>query len=163
LNITCICRPLAAAAILCAALAAPALADDGITHAQPMLPTQPLEIDTHRGAFHFRVEIAITDATQEVGLMFRPTLAPDAGMLFEFSTPQEAHFWMEHCAHPLDMLFIDANGHIHTIARKTAAFSLDSIDSRGEVTSVLEIRGGRAAEIGANPGDVVKTPFYHNG
>ncbi|HEY3797089.1 MAG TPA: DUF192 domain-containing protein [Caulobacteraceae bacterium] len=164
MKLTVLSRPLLAAVLSCAALAAaPSHADDGISHAQPMLPTQPLEIDTHKGAFKFRVEIADTDATQQVGLMYRPTLANDAGMLFEFSTPQEAHFWMEHCAHPLDMVFIDQAGHIHSIARNTKPFSLDPVDSNGDITSVLELRGGRAAEIGAGPGDVVKTAFYRNG
>jgi uncharacterized membrane protein (UPF0127 family) len=81
-------------------------------------------------------------------------------MLFELGGPQETTFWMEHCAHPLDMLFIAADGHIVSIARNTKPFSRAPIASGGPVTGVLEIRGGRAAEIGARPGDVVRHPYF---
>ena len=95
--------------------------------------------------------------------MFRTSVPNNGGMLFVWEVPQESQMWMKNTLVPLDMVFIDGSGHIHSIARKTTPFSLESVDSHGEITAVLEIRGGRAAEIGAGPGDVVKTPFYHNG
>src|SRR6202030_3009175 len=58
-----------------------------ITRAQPMLHAERLEVVTHRGSFPFKAEIARTPREQDVGLMFRPVLAPDRGMLFEFKTP----------------------------------------------------------------------------
>ena len=153
-----------AAFIACAMLtAAPAVADDDITQAQPQLRTEPLQIVTKRGVFHFQVEIADTPASQEVGLMYRPTLARDRGMLFEMDRLAVQAFWMEHCAHPLDMLFILPDGRILSIARMTKPFSLDPISSGGPVSAVLEIRGGRAAEMGAEPGDRVVSGYFHNG
>jgi hypothetical protein len=156
-------RRLLAAACACVVVAiAPAHADDGITHAQAILRMEPLEIVTKSGVHHFNAEIADTPRSQEVGLMYRPVLARDHGMLFEMGVPQETSFWMEHCPHPLDMLFIQANGRIRSIARNTAPYSLKPIDSGGPITGVLELRGGRAAEIGAEPGDIVRHSFFGN-
>jgi uncharacterized membrane protein (UPF0127 family) len=156
-------RFLAALAACLGLLAAPALADDPITHAQPQLRLEPLTIVTKRGAYRFQAEIADTPRSQEVGLMYRPVLAPDRAMLFEMGEPNVLAFWMEHCAHPLDMLFILPDGRILTIARMTKPFSRDPISSGGPVSAVLEIRGGRAAEIGAEPGDEVRHDYFRNG
>lgn len=150
-----------AAVISCAALTtAPARAEDPITHAQPLLHMETVVVVTRSGPHRFRAEIADTPQRQEIGLMYRPPLRADRGMLFELGAPQEADFWMEHCAHPLDMLFIAADGRIRSIARNTKPFSRDAIDSGGPVTAVLEIRGGRAAEIGAKPGDLVRHAYF---
>ncbi|MFI4935944.1 MAG: DUF192 domain-containing protein [Caulobacterales bacterium] len=159
-----VCRRLLFAVIACAALiAAPALAQP-ITHAQPTLRIETLKIVTHRGVFRFKVEIADTPRSEEIGMMFRPRLAPDKGMLFEQSaTPQDADYWMKNCPASLDILFIKADGTILTIARNTTPFSEAAILSGGPVTGVLEIRDGRAAEIGAAPGDLVQHPFFHHG
>ena len=150
-----------AAAILCAVLAwVPARSADTIQRAQPVLHMEAVEIVTRTGDHRFRAEIADTSPRQEIGLMYRPVLPANRGMLFELGAPQEASFWMEHCAHPLDMLFIAADGRIRAIARNTKPFSRDPIASGGPVTAVLEIRGGRAAEIGARPGDLVRHPYF---
>jgi hypothetical protein len=166
-SLACLGRRLAAAVLACAALlAAPVWAEDSgadPTHAQPLLRMEPLEIVTSRGAYHFKVEIADTDRRQQVGLMYRPALPADRGMLFEFTRPQEVDFWMKHCPVPLDMLFIEADGTILSIARNTTPFSESGIDSGGVIVGVLELRGGRAAEIGANPGDQVRHRFFHHG
>jgi uncharacterized membrane protein (UPF0127 family) len=157
-------RRLAAVALACAALfaAPPSLAEPPITHAQPTLRMERLEVVTHRGAFAFQVEIAATPRQQNVGLMFRPALAASRGMLFEFKSPQQVSFWMENCPHPLDMLFIQADGTILSIAN-AQPMSRDTIPSGGPITGVLEISGSRAAGIEAEPGDVVRHRFFHHG
>lgn len=157
-------RPLAAAFVVCAQLGAvSAWAQDDIQHAQPLLRMEPLTIVTHRGAFRFRAEIADTPRSEEIGLMYRPRLPADRGMLFEMGQPQEADFWMKHCPTPLDMLFIAADGRIIKIARNTTPYSEAGIDSGGLITGVLELRGGRAAEIGAEVGDIVRHPYFQHG
>ena len=119
------------------------------------LSVEPLSIATTRGGFHFSVEIADNDATREHGLMFRKSLAADHGMLFDFKTPQSVAFWMKNTLIPLDILFIAADGHIVSIARNAVPMSQTPIPGGGDVLCVLEVRGGRAAEIGAEPGDLV--------
>ena len=57
----------------------------------------------------FDVEIAATDAAQERGLMYRMSLAPTAGMVFVFSEPHHATFWMKNTCIALDMVFVGEN------------------------------------------------------
>jgi uncharacterized membrane protein (UPF0127 family) len=119
------------------------------------LAVEPMEIVTSRGAFHFKVEIADSAATREQGLMFRKSLAADRGMLFDFKRAQPVAFWMKDTLIPLDMLFVAPDGHIISIARQAAPLSETPIPSGGDTLIVVELRGGRAAEIGAEPGDIV--------
>jgi uncharacterized membrane protein (UPF0127 family) len=116
---------------------------------------------TARGDFHFKVEIADTDATRERGLMFRKTLAGNRGMLFDFKTARPVAFWMKNTLIPLDMLFVGPDGHIVSIARDAAPMSETPIPSGGDTLVVIELAGGRAAEIGAEPGDLVRERRIH--
>jgi hypothetical protein len=59
------------------------------------------------------------------------------------------------------MVFIAADGRIVSIARNAVPFDESPIPSGGAVTGVLEIRGGRAAEVGAEPGDLVTARMFH--
>ena len=97
------------------------------------LPVELLDIQTARGAFHFRVEVADTDAAREKGLMFRKSLAGDHGMLFDFKTAQPVAFWMKNTLIPLDMLFVGADGHIISIARDAAPMSETPIPLTGSM------------------------------
>jgi uncharacterized membrane protein (UPF0127 family) len=61
------------------------------------------------------VEIADTLETQEVGLMCRTALDPDAGMLFQFAADTQGSFWMKDTLIPLSIAFIDSGWHIVSI------------------------------------------------
>jgi uncharacterized membrane protein (UPF0127 family) len=124
------------------------------------LRTEPLDIVTAGGVRHFTVEVADTDATRETGLMFRKGLAPDKGMLFDFGTPQTVTFWMKNTLIPLDMIFIAKDGHVVSITRNAVPMSEALIPSGGPIVGVLELRGGRAAEIGVKPGDMVRERIF---
>lgn len=63
-------------------------------------------------ATQVRVEIANTPESQEVGLMCRTALDPDAGMLFWFADTTHVAFWMKSTLIPLSIAFIDADWHI---------------------------------------------------
>lgn len=120
------------------------------------LRVEPLDIITSQGVHHFKVEVADTPQTQERGLMYRRSLAPDRGMLFDFKTVQPVTFWMKNTYIPLDMVFIGADGRIVSIARNAVPMSESMISSAGPVLEVLELPGGRAAQIDALPGDRVR-------
>ena len=127
------------------------------------LPVEPLQIVTHDGQVHrFRVEIADTDATRERGLMFRRSLGPNVGMLFDFKQVQNVSFWMKNTLIPLDMLFIDQNGRVVNVAANATPLSEANIPSAAPVLGVLEIRGGRAGELGVQPGDKVIERIFKN-
>ena len=53
------------------------------------------------------VEIAVSDADQERGLMGRGSMPADHGMIFVFQEAQNQRFWMHDTCIPLDMIFID--------------------------------------------------------
>ena len=86
--------------------------------------------------------------------MFRRSLAGDRGMIFPYEPPQQVAFWMKNTLIPLDIIYIRANG---TIAQIVNAQPMDitPLPSGEPVVLVLEIRGGRAAELGIKEGDQV--------
>jgi uncharacterized membrane protein (UPF0127 family) len=109
-----------------------------------------------RGRSHvFTVEVARTAAQQEQGLMNRNALGPDAGMLFPFDPPRPASFWMRNTLIPLDMIFIRPDGSIARIAANTVPLSETPVAVTEPMTAVLEIKGGRAAQLGIAEGDHV--------
>ena len=139
-----------AALLLAAALASSARGADAL-----------LEIDTASGAHRYGVEIANDEAAREHGLMDRRKMAADHGMLFEFPQRGPVTFWMKDTYISLDMIFIDSDGTVKSIAPGAKPLSEDLIPSGGPVTGVLELNAGQAAAIGLKPGDKVKFPFFH--
>lgn len=132
---------------------------DKAAQTQPQRATVTIESG---GARHvFKVDVASTPEAQKQGLMFRTGIPADGGMLFapyppEGGAPREASFWMKDTPSPLDIIFIRADGTIATIAENTVPFSEDPVRSGEPVAAVLEINGGRAAELGISPGDRVR-------
>jgi hypothetical protein len=150
---------IAAVVAACSPQAAPSetQASQAEAPGQPQTGLQqvPLTITSASGVHRFTVDIAATPAQQETGLMFVKALAPDRGMIFPYDPPQPVSFWMHNTLIPLDMVFIRADG---TIARIATAKPLDDtpVPSGEPVAAVLEIAGGRAAQLGIAPGDKVE-------
>lgn len=117
-----------------------------------------LVVRTASGDYAFNVEVVDTPETRAKGLMFRQSLAPDAGMLFDFGREQPVAFWMQNTFIPLDMIFIAADGEVKTIHVNAVPHDTTSIPSQVPVQFVLEIPGGRAKEIGLEPGDRIEHP-----
>jgi uncharacterized membrane protein (UPF0127 family) len=116
----------------------------------------PLTITSDGGLHRFTVEVASTSEQQATGLMYRNKLSPDRGMVFPFDPPRDASFWMRNTLIPLDMIFIRADGSIANIEANTVPYSEEPVTSDGPVMAVLEIAGGRSAELGIKPGDKVE-------
>lgn len=104
----------------------------------------------------FTVEVVDTDETRSRGLMFVEELAPDAGMLFDFFEERPVAFWMQNTLIPLDMLFIKSDGEIARIHENAVPMDRTSIPSGEPVRFVLEIPGGRSAELGLEAGDTLE-------
>ena len=125
--------------------------------------TVHVTITSAQGKHRFEVEAARTTAEQAQGLMYRTDLKPDGGMLFapyppEGGGPREASFWMKNTPTPLDILFIRADGTIARIAENTVPFSEAPVPSGEPIAAVLELVGGRSAELGISEGDSVSWP-----
>jgi uncharacterized membrane protein (UPF0127 family) len=141
-------------ALLGMALAAATLAP---AHAQPAeaFKTGKLAIVTEKGRHEFTVELAASDRQQMQGLMFRRSLAPDAGMLFDYKAPTQITMWMKNTFIPLDMIFIGADGRIVRIAERTVPHSEEIVASIQPARAVLEVNGGTAQRLGIKVGDKV--------
>jgi len=115
-----------------------------------------LSIRSGDATHKFTVEVARTAAEQARGLMFRTELAPDKGMIFPFEEDRVASFWMKNTVIGLDIIFVRRDGTIESIAANTVPYSLESVRSGEAVGAVLELAGGRAAELSIKPGDMVE-------
>ncbi len=133
------------------------------TGPQPELPRERLVIVTRDGRPHaFSVEMALTPEQQTVGEMFRPSVPEDGGMLFDWGTPRESQMWMRNTIAPLDMIFINADGSIRSIAENTVPYSLAVVSSRGPVRATLEVAAGTAARLNLRAGDTVRQRIFGN-
>ena len=132
--------------------------------AQPELPKEKLTIVTRDGARHdFMVEMALQPDQQTVGLMFRTTVPPDGGMLFDWGTPRDSTMWMRNTVSPLDMLFINEDGTVRHIAEDAVPKSLAMIPSGGAVRATLEVAAGTAKRLGIRVGDKVEQRVFGTG
>ena len=128
-------------------------------------PRGKLEIADGKKVKHvFDVWLADTPRRQTQGLMFVRSLPALRGMLFVHESPKPISMWMKNTYIPLDMVFIDARGHIQEIIEQTKPHSLDLISSKEPALAVLEIAGGEAKRLGLQAGQRVLHPAlvgYH--
>ncbi len=123
--------------------------------------TDKLVIRTADGKSHpFNIELATTPTERAQGLMFRRSMAANAGMLFDFGRSEPVAMWMENTLIPLDMLFIAADGRVVNIAQRAVPMDRTPIPSKGAVKGVLELPGGTVAKLGLKPGDVVQHAMF---
>ncbi|MBP0618089.1 DUF192 domain-containing protein [Jiella mangrovi] len=110
-------------------------------------------LHTKTGDHEIMVELALTPKEREVGLMNRPEMPQDQGMLFRFDETRDVAMWMKNTLIPLDMLFMDEAGEVVTIKTNAQPLSLAIIPSGEPVRYVLELNGGAAARYGVSIGD----------
>ncbi|MGF6711564.1 uncharacterized membrane protein (UPF0127 family) [Luteibacter sp. W1I16] len=104
----------------------------------------------------FSTEFATDDASRELGLMNRTSLAADHSMLFIFADEQPRAFWMKNTLIPLDILYFDK-------ARKLVSMQLNAqpcksdpcaiYPSDGAARYVLELPAGTAGKLGLKLGE----------
>ena len=71
----------------------------------------PISIDGHE----LLLQLALSNAEQKKGLMYREKLPEDHGMLFLFDYPDQRSFWMRNTSIPLDIAYFDASGRLKEI------------------------------------------------
>lgn len=104
------------------------------------------------------LEVAATPQQQSLGLMYRATLPDNQGMAFPFDPPRGVNFWMRNVPVPLDMVFL-YEGTVQAIAAEVPPCTTLTCPTYGPdnqlIDYVIELRSGRAAELGLAPGDDV--------
>lgn len=100
------------------------------------------------------VDVAVTPAQQQQGLMFRERLDEDTGMLFVFDQPRVLTFWMKNTLMPLDVLFFDANGSFVSVATMEPCVQDPCVTYPSEDPALyaLEVQSGFARKHGVGPG-----------
>ena len=143
----------------CAAFAF-GLANDDLVARDVVFPTETLGLPVDGQIVERTVEIADTSARRARGYMERTDIEPDDGMLFVFDPPRDVSMWMMNTPTALDMIFIEPDGTIESIAENTVPFSTDVVSSEGEVGFVLEVLAGQAEALGLEPGDRLTGPRF---
>lgn len=149
-----------------------AVAQDASERACPSPPEndaidfgEPIEVSVVAGEETHAFTTLVADDPFETsrGMMFRPSMADDEAMFFDFSNdlPDRVHrFWMRNTCVSLDILYIRADGTVIGIVERAQPFAEILLPSPGPVRGVLEIRGGRAGELGITPGAQVLHPAF---
>lgn len=104
----------------------------------------------------FKAEPAVTEEEQALGLMFRPALGPDEGMLFISERDEVRSFWMRNTLIPLDMIFITSALKVAHVHRSAKPGDETAISSRLPVQYVLEVNAGKAASCRIREGTKVR-------
>ncbi|HET6261056.1 MAG TPA: DUF192 domain-containing protein [Chloroflexia bacterium] len=107
--------------------------------------------------FVMTVEIADTDEARGLGLMFRSSMDPDAGMLFDFEEDTTSSFWMANTILPLSIAFIEADGNIIDI-RDMQPLDTTSVGPGAPYRYALETNQGYFRAHNLAPGDKVTLP-----
>ena len=106
-----------------------------------------------------RIELAVTPEERQQGLMFRPSLKPDHGMLFLFEQSAQWPFWMKNTWIPLDLVYLDEHGTVRQIFADVPPCHADPCPQYVPATdalAVLELAAGTAAAHGVEPGTTLK-------
>ncbi len=107
------------------------------------------------GDERFRVELATTPASRQLGLMHRPPLARDRGMLFVFPDERPRSFWMKNVTFPIDILYLDTDWHVvdvHDSVPPCRSDPCPGYPSRQPARYALELPAGTAARLSLKPG-----------
>ncbi len=121
------------------------------TQAQQPLPAISLQVASHA----IQVELAATPDALRTGLMDRPSMPADAGMLFALGPPDIHCFWMKNTLIPLSIAFIDRQGRIVDI-QDMQPRSLDPHCPPAPITTALEMNQGWFDRAGIRTGDTVR-------
>lgn len=112
------------------------------------LPTVPLKV----GAKTLVTEVALTSDQKRIGLMNRPSLDADRGMIFIYEKPRVPAFWMKNTLIPLSAAFLTGDGVIVKIADMQPG-SEEHHSPDVAVSYVLEVNQGWFAKAGVRVGD----------
>lgn len=123
------------------------------TNAQPKLPTIKLWV----GSQELETEQAVTLPEVMTGMMFRKSMGEHEAMLFIFSRPHRASFFMRNTSVPLSCAYIDSESTILELHDMKPLDETPIEASSGNVQYVLEIKQGWFERNKVSVGAVVRT------
>ena len=124
----------------------------------PVGPRSSLSVETSTGVYPYQVEVADNDESRSRGLMFRRSIEPETGMLFDMGVTRDVAFWMHNTFVPLDLVFISDKGRVVSVAHGAKPRSDNRIPSAAPIRFVLELPTPEAQRIGLAVGDRVRHP-----
>lgn len=104
------------------------------------------------GGQPIRVQLALTEAERERGLMQRKELGPDDGMLFLFESPRQQSFWMFNTPLPLDIGYFTTDGALREIYPMYPHDRSPVESRRNDIRYCLEMNQGWFARNAIRPG-----------
>jgi len=99
------------------------------------------------------IELAQNESQQQLGLMYRDTLAENQGMLFLFNNEELRAFWMKNTVLSLDMIFVNERNEIVTIHKYTTPYSEETYPSSKPAKYVIEVNAGYTDKRKVSVGD----------
>ena len=114
-----------------------------------------------------QTEVMVSDEDRQMGLMFRPSLPLDHGMLFIFEQPDFHGIWMKNCKFPIDVVWLDAEAKVvHVAPRVPPCTAKEAKDCPvyypiSRASYVVELNAGQAAKEKAVPGSKLEFTLPH--
>jgi uncharacterized membrane protein (UPF0127 family) len=106
-----------------------------------------------------QVEVMVKDEDRQMGLMFRPSLPEDRGMLFLFAAPDFHGIWMKNCKFPIDILWLDEQKkvvHVEEAVPPCKADPCPVYNPLRKAAYVVELNAGQARREKAVVGESVR-------
>lgn len=103
----------------------------------------------------FDIEFARDDYERETGLMYRKSMKDNQAMLFIFEDEKPRYFWMKNTYIPLDIVYVNANKRIVSIAKNAKPLDRTSLASKQPAMYVLEMKAGLSETYNLQKGDNV--------
>ena len=94
-----------------------------------------------------QVELMVNDADRAMGVMYRPSLPQDRGLLFVFERAEFHGFWMKNCRFPIDMVWLDEEKRVVHLAEAVPPCMADPCpvyEPLRRARYVLEVNAGQA-------------------
>jgi uncharacterized membrane protein (UPF0127 family) len=94
-----------------------------------------------------RAEVMVRDEDRAMGLMFRPSLDLDRGMIFVFETADFHGIWMKNCRFPIDILWLDEEQRIVHLAESVPPCKAEPCpvyNPMRRAAYVIELNAGQA-------------------
>jgi len=112
------------------------------------------------------LEVASTPNQRNLGLMFRPSLAEDHGMLFLFPTPDRYAIWMKNMLIPIDIVWLDEHKQIIHIETNVPPCRIEPCliyQPETPALYVIELAVGTVTQAGLQPGATLQLTTNQSG